>query len=549
MRLQYWHLDMNEHQAVVKKLDSGCIALRVGLVFLLACLPLAATACQPSDPDKHSQTLPMASAQATSSEPAVIKATTVPTPASTTAANPHPQQTVICVPAEWQERVWASIDELALPDAVPPIDVLECVDPVGELERGSAQLAFVPGNEGLPVGIIRMALVVPFGSLVESLSMEEAQQVLDQGSHSIEVVDWRDVSPDQIVLRVDGKHPGDADYPLVQRWALYAAPKFEEVASALRPRLSALLADEPVVRLAAVGDVMLDGRLGDIIASGWVEYPFADIVGLLSSADLAIGNLESALGDQGDAVEKGFTFQAPVEAAQTLEYAGFDVLSLANNHAFDYGERGLMQSIELLREREIVAVGAGFDEIAAHMPHITEINGLRLAILAYVDVPVEWMGFDTRAWAATPTRAGVAWADPERIRVEVDDAAQQADLVIVLLHSGNEFIYEPSAIQVAASYAAIEAGAHLVLGHHAQIIQGVEFYAGGVIAYGLGNLAYSESGVDSSMILHVWLDGQGVRSMEIVPLVLLSDGHPTLASGAQAGNIRQLFFDLCDELR
>jgi len=294
---------------------------------------------------------------------------------------------------------------------------------------------------------------------------------------------------------------------------------------------------------------MLDRRLGDIIASGWVEYPFEEVVEILSGADLTVGNLESALGNQGEAVDKDFIYQAPAEAARTLEYAGFDVLSLANNHALDYGERGLLQGIDLLRDHGIVTLGAGFDETAAHMPYIAEINGLSFAFLAYVDVPVEWMGFDTRSWAATPTRPGVAWADPERIRLDVGAAAQLADLVVVLLHSGNEFIYEPSFEQEAAAHAAVDAGANLVLGHHTQVVQGIEFYAGGVIAYGLGNLAHAESGTETSVILHVWLDAQGVRSLEIIPLVLLPDGHPTLASGARAAGIRQLIFDLCGDLR
>jgi poly-gamma-glutamate synthesis protein (capsule biosynthesis protein) len=438
-----------------------------------------------------------------------------------------------------------------LPAAVgfPLIEVRACEDAVAELIGAGAQLALLPGKDGLAIGSVELALVAPFGSSIEPLTLDQARQILDQGSTTFEVLDWRDVTPDQIVLRVDGTYPGESGYPLVQRWSLRAAPGFEGVAPALAPALSTLFSDDHVVRLAAVGDVMLARRLGDIIAAGWVEYPLEAVAGMLSSANLAVGNLESALGDQGDAADKNFTFQAPVEAAQTLAYAGFDVLSLANNHALDFGERGLLQSIDLLREREIATVGAGFDEIAAHKPYLTESNGLSLAFLAYVNVPVDWMGFDTRSWAATPTRPGVAWADPERIRLDVGEASQLADLIIVLLHSGNEFIYEPSAAQLAAAHAAVESGAHLVLGHHTQVVQGVEFYEGGVIAYGLGNLAYSDSGTDDSVILNVWLDSEGVRSLEIVPLKLLPDGHPTLASGAQATSIRQLFFALSDDLR
>jgi len=540
---------MDEPTIIARKSECGHIALRGGLVIILFCLLAAVASCQPGEVDKHSQAEPLPSAQATSSEPAVIKATAVSTPGSTATDKPHPQQATICVPPDWLTLVSELIDGLTLPDGIPPIEIAECTDPETAMDQGVAQVFLVEGNDDLVVGSIQLALVVPFGSPIGPLTMEEAQQVLDQGSSSIDVVDWRDVSPDQTVLRVDGRYPGDAGYPLLQYWSLHAVPKFEAVASALAPALSALLLDDPAVKLAAAGDVMLDRRLGDIIASGWVEYPFEEVVEILSGADLTIGNLESALGDQGEAVDKDFIYQAPAEAARTLEYAGFDVLSLANNHALDYGERGLLQGIDLLRDHGIVTVGAGFDETAAHMPYITEINGLSFAFLAYVDVPVEWMGFDTRSWAATSTRPGVAWADPERIRLDVGAATQLADLVVVLLHSGNEFIYEPSFDQETAAHAAVDAGAHLVLGHHTQVVQGIEFYAGGVIAYGLGNLAHAESGTETSVILHVWLDAHGVRSLEVIPLVLLPDGHPVLASGARAASIRHLIFDVCGDLR
>jgi poly-gamma-glutamate synthesis protein (capsule biosynthesis protein) len=536
---------MAEHNSKLRIFDYGRHATRGGLGILLACLQLVAAACQFNATDKHSQLSPPPSAAATASESAVLKATEIPA----TTDNIHPRDGVICVPPGWQSRVVVRIAALHTVDGVPPIEVRECDDAAAEMSRGDAHLALLPGDGGLMIGSIQQALVVPFGSSIELLTLDQAQQVLDQGSSTIEILDWRDATPDQIVLRVDGVYPGESGYPLIQPWSLRAVQGFEEYAAAIAPILSPLLSDDQVVRLAAVGDVMLARRLGEIIASGWVEYPFEAVADILSSANLAVGNLESALGDQGEAEDKNFTFQAPVEAAQTLEYAGFDVLSLANNHALDYGERGLLQSIDLLREREIVTVGAGFDEIDAHKPYVTEINGLSIAFLAYVNVPVDWMGFDAQTWAASPTRPGVAWADPERIRLDVGEATQLADLIIVLLHSGNEFIYEPSSAQLAAAHVAVEAGAHLVLGHHTQVVQGLEFYQGGVIAYGLGNLANSDSGTDNSVILNVWLDSNGVRSLEIVPLKLLPDGHPTLASDAQAASIRHLFFTLCNDLR
>ena len=146
--------------------------------------------------------------------------------------------------------------------------------------------------------------------------------------------------------------------------------------------------------------------------------------------------------------------------AAALALAGFDILSFANNHAMDYGAEAMLQARDLLATQSVAAIGAGENETAAHTPLIREINGIRLAFLAYVHVPVEASsGFDTADWTATADAPGIAWADPERIRQDVVAARQQADVVIVALHSGLEYIEAPGEAQTAAAHAAIEAGA------------------------------------------------------------------------------------------
>jgi poly-gamma-glutamate synthesis protein (capsule biosynthesis protein) len=303
-----------------------------------------------------------------------------------------------------------------------------------------------------------------------------------------------------------------------------------------------------VIQLAAVGDIMLDRTLGDILLEGDLIYPFEEVANLLRKADLTIGNLESALGDLGAPVNKSYTFRAPPNAAQALAIAGFDVLSLANNHALDYGPLALEDAIHSLDHRGIATVGAGANESIAHTPYLNQINGITVALLAYVDVPVEVRGFDTRTWIATSKTAGMAWADPDRIQADITAVRQQVDLVVVLLHSGYENVLEPSPPQRDAAHAAIDAGANLVLGHHAHVLQGVEFYNDGVIVYGLGNFAFEDGGPPESAILNVWLDQHGVRQLAFLPIMIETDGQPRVADMGEAIDIRRTIYDLTDAL-
>jgi poly-gamma-glutamate synthesis protein (capsule biosynthesis protein) len=172
-----------------------------------------------------------------------------------------------------------------------------------------------------------------------------------------------------------------------------------------------------------------------------------------------------------------------------------------------------------------------------------------VAFLAYVHVPVEVRGFDTQTWTATADRPGMAWADPERIKVDVSSALNMSDLVIVLLHSGYENVSEPSPPQVATARAAIAAGASLVIGHHTHVLQGVEFFNDGVIIYGLGNFAFEDGGPPESAVLNIWLDGDGVRGMEFVPVIIEIDGHPRLATDDETTAILQWIYNLTEALK
>jgi poly-gamma-glutamate synthesis protein (capsule biosynthesis protein) len=284
------------------------------------------------------------------------------------------------------------------------------------------------------------------------------------------------------------------------------------------------------VRLAAVGDVMLGRGIGPRLASLGVDWPFARVAATLQGADLAVANLECviAAARTGAPVRKAYTFRAPPAAARSLQRAGIDWISVANNHSFDYGPAAFAEQQALLAGVGIATAGGGLPEVA-YAPVYSTVRGLRLAFLSYVMVETERGGFQTRSWAAAPGRAGIAWADPAVIRRSVAAARREADVVIVALHAGIEGSAAPSAFQRTAARAAIDAGAALVLGHHSHVLGPVERYRGGVIAYSLGNFVFDGFAQDPpsrrSAIFQATLTAQGVTDWALLPVQIV-DGRP-----------------------
>lgn len=286
----------------------------------------------------------------------------------------------------------------------------------------------------------------------------------------------------------------------------------------------------PQVTLEAVGDIMLGRTVGQQVLTNGPQVVFAGVQSVLAAADVLVGNLECAITDQSLPVQKSFNLKAPPQTAQALALARFAVLNQANNHAMDFGPAGLADTQRALKQAGIATVGAGLDAAAAHAPVIITRNGLRMAFLGYVDVPPEKSGFDPRSWTATATSPGVAWGVPEQIRADVQAARLKADVVIVLLHSGIEItdvINNISPAQRLDAQTAIDAGAALVIGSHPHVLQQIERYHGGLIAYSLGNFVFDQyAGVaNASIILRVVLNKSGVQSYDYVP-VLIDNGLP-----------------------
>lgn len=282
------------------------------------------------------------------------------------------------------------------------------------------------------------------------------------------------------------------------------------------------------VTLMAVGDIMLARTIGDMIETEGMEAPFAFTAETLSTADITLGNLECAISNRGIPEEKKYTFEAPRAAAESLGYAGFDLVSLANNHVLDYGPLALEDTLAALAASDIQAVGAGLDEAEAYSPVIFEINGLRIAFLAFTDVST--IDYDYLAWEAGPEQPGIAWAHAERIEAGVRAAKAEADLVVVLFHNGYEIVQKVSGLQQSVAHLAIDSGADLVIGSHPHVLQRIETYGDGLIVYSMGNFVFDNFlfPPNYSAILTVTLSADGVESYELMDVVVQLNGVPQI---------------------
>lgn len=294
------------------------------------------------------------------------------------------------------------------------------------------------------------------------------------------------------------------------------------------------------VRLMAAGDVMLGRTIGQRILDFGAQWPFARVVNTVSAANLFVINLECAITNRGTREDKHFTFRGPApQAADALARGSVDFVSQANNHSLDWGVVGMRDTTRLLNNRAIGHAGTGETSSQARTPWRVTINGLRIAILAYVrPMPESTTDFNTLAWEATSTSPGVAIARPAQVAADVTAAKAAADVVIVYFHFGQEKVTSPGDGQKRLAKAAIGAGAKLVLGAHPHVLQG---YASGnhtLVAYSLGNFVFDGfSGVaNDSVILDVTLSAVGVESFRWIPVVV-ANGRPRLAVGDEIARI------------
>jgi poly-gamma-glutamate synthesis protein (capsule biosynthesis protein) len=289
----------------------------------------------------------------------------------------------------------------------------------------------------------------------------------------------------------------------------------------------------------AVGDIMLGWEVGRRILDKGPASPWSRVQDYLDRADLVVGNLECVISIGGDPWPgKRIHLRAPSRAADSLAAAGFDVVSVANNHALDFGLVAFADTLQALDTNSVLHVGGGANENAARAPVVITRNGLRIAFLAYVLPFASRPSFSTREWAAGANRAGLALGTPAAVRQDVASARQRADVVVVMVHGGTEYRSRPIAAQRNIAQAALDAGASLVLGAHPHVLQGYARRGNTLVAFSLGNFVFArfEGAANDTAILDVTLTPNGVAAASWIPLVI-EGGVPRPAVGEEIDRV------------
>jgi poly-gamma-glutamate synthesis protein (capsule biosynthesis protein) len=280
--------------------------------------------------------------------------------------------------------------------------------------------------------------------------------------------------------------------------------------------------------ILAGGDVNLGRGVGQALLADPDYDPFSGVKTLLAAADLVLVNLESPLSHQAGETRHPrdpMVFTGPPSGADALAAASIDVVSVANNHAWDYGREGFSQTLDNLAALGIGAAGGSLSRGAQHRPVVVRAAGFSVAVFGA-----------TAVWNPGPferheARDHVAWADPDQLEAEIRRARAEHDIVLVAYHGGKEYSTAPSAEQVHFARRMTELGVDAVLGHHPHVPHGIAWYGAMPVFFSLGNFVFGthrdHEWTGRSFVARLTFDRGRPLRVEGCP-ILVEKGTPTV---------------------
>jgi poly-gamma-glutamate capsule biosynthesis protein CapA/YwtB (metallophosphatase superfamily) len=285
------------------------------------------------------------------------------------------------------------------------------------------------------------------------------------------------------------------------------------------------------------GDVSLDPSQIPAFRTHGYGWASSGLGGLFRYDDLTVVNLECPATEVVDPEPKPFTFRCDPEALPLARRAGVDVANQANNHSYDDGPAGLVDSLSTIRAAGLVAVGAGSDQPDALRAASLQINGWTVAVLGIDEV------LDPADEVAGPDKPGTAAGHDFALALQaVRDAAASSDLVVVMIHWGVELDARPRGYQVRQAHRMIDAGADVIFGSHSHRVQPMETYRGRPIFYSLGNFVWPRLTpmTSTTAVAEVVVAADGAIRGSLLAAEIVSDGHPVLVIAPQNFDMRRL---------
>jgi poly-gamma-glutamate capsule biosynthesis protein CapA/YwtB (metallophosphatase superfamily) len=283
------------------------------------------------------------------------------------------------------------------------------------------------------------------------------------------------------------------------------------------------------ITLAFAGDVNFAGRTARLLKDP--ATAFGSIAPVLKSADFTALNLETAVTSRGRPQPKTYHFRTTPLAFTALRGAGVDLVTMANNHVLDYGQTGLADTLAAAKAARFPYVGIGASAAAAWAPYVTTINGTRIAV-----VGVSQVAELASSWVATGTRPGEANAiNLHRTLAAVRAAKRLAKTVIVFMHWGTEGQACPDSNQLSLAPKLAAAGASIIIGAHAHMLQGSGWLGHTFVAYGMGNFLWWEHSYSTATgVLELTLHPRAPLTARFIPAVVSRTGQPIVDRGASA---------------
>ncbi|MEZ5125455.1 MAG: CapA family protein [Thermoleophilia bacterium] len=292
--------------------------------------------------------------------------------------------------------------------------------------------------------------------------------------------------------------------------------------------------DSLSVTVTGGGDVIGDRSVRTVLAREGAGL-FDGVASIFNKSDFGFVNLETPLTTAGEPQTwKDVVFKGDPRLADAMAASGINVVTLANNHAGDQGDSGLLDTLAICAQSGITAVGAGVTLAEAQSAKLLKSSGaVRVAFLGFSDVLPQGYGATSVSPGTSPGRS-----DLVAVTAAITAASCQADFTIVAWHWNLEFATAPTSLEAGEARAAVDAGADVVFAHHPHVLQGVQAYNGALICYSLGDLVFDNcTGPMAQTVLVTTRISPTRIEATLVPVQIASSGKPSIATGAVAASI------------